>query len=165
MVFCAIPGREPCTSKNRRGGLSRWSDLYLNSAETSTATRVVSPVDQKRTAVTLLADGVAADCARQTTGVTANKDTRIAHSRLLLCRPEMQPAFSIDKRLQFRVLFLHHPNWRCSRLRQVLRGCLFRCSVLLAHPVYIILSFRVRRDPFVFLHGPPSGVVGSQRQA
>src|SRR5678815_4844692 len=59
MDFCAITGLAPCTSKNRLGGFSRRSDLYLNSEETSTATRVVSPVDQKRTAVTLVAD-----CAR-----------------------------------------------------------------------------------------------------
>src|SRR5579864_7943604 len=164
-VFCAITGRAPCTSKNRRGGFSRWSDLNLNSPETSTATRVVSAVVQKRTAVTLLAAWPKHAMPKHTSSATAKNLERIARNRLLLRGPEMQPAFGIDERLQFRVSFLRHPNWRSGRLRQVLRGCLFRCSVLLADPVNIILRFGIRRNPLVFLHSPRPGVVGCQREA
>src|SRR6185312_4580036 len=122
MVRCAIPGREPCTSKNRRGGLARLSDLYLNSPDTSTATRVVSPADQNRTAVTLFGTWPKHGAFKHTNSAPATTTKRIARNRLLLRVPEMQPAFGIDKRLQFRVCFLRHPNWRNNRLRQVLRG-------------------------------------------
>src|SRR6185369_15266503 len=133
------------------GGVSSWSDLYLNSAETSTATRVVSPADQKRTAVTLRADWPKHVAGRHTARATVPQFKRIARNRLLR-GPEMQPAFGIDKRLQFRACFLHHPNWRSCRRRQVLRGSLFRCSVLLAAPVYIILRLGIRRNPIIFLY-------------
>src|SRR4029077_13971715 len=165
MIFCATTGRAPCTSKNRRGGLSRWSDLYLNSSETSTATRVVSPADQKRTAVTLVADWPEHTAFRQSTAATVNKLEGIARHRLLLRGPEMQPAFCIDKRLQFRVSFLHHPNWRSGRFHQVLRGCLFRCSVLLAAPIYVILRLGIRRNRFILLYCSRPGVIRRQCQA
>src|SRR5258708_5862903 len=102
------------------------------------ATRVTSPSDQKRTAVTLLGVGLAA--GRHTTPAIARSARRAALRR----RPEMQPAIFIDKMFELRVrgLLSHGRDHGCRRLRAS-RPPSF--TVFLPNLINVILSFRIRR--------------------
>src|SRR5260370_13052094 len=140
-------------SKNRRSGLVRRSDLNLNPADTSIATRVKSPRDQKRTELTLLT-GVRGGAARD----TAARSRKPGRSLDLLRSPEVQPAILVDEllhcsRLHFHRVYLNRFCFGCGNFRRLsgIRGAP-RFSVTLAHLINVILRLRIRRDPFVLVH-------------
>src|SRR5436190_15209425 len=132
-------------SKTNRSGLGRRSDRNLKSPETSIATRVRSPNDQKRTAVTLLLPArVARDAAKP--ALAPNSALSSVAAAILLRRPDMQPAILVNERIQLRMLFfflLNNPG-RGHRLRRRLfiRRRYPRFSVPLAHLVHVIPRLR-----------------------